>query len=456
MSGDEYRDKEVTATILAIGDVHLGTRPASVPADDRDIDISQLTPEAALIQAIDYAVDQKVDAVLFAGDVVENKNARYEALRPLEKCIEKLQENSIKIIGVAGNHDIEALPRLAKLLPGFKLLGAGGTWESLKLSKKGVDFAEIVGWSFGQRKVAESPVKRLLAGGSIQLDEKTVPRIGLLHCDLGAVTSNYAPVSTAELKESRFDLWLLGHIHKPSLKENQDGPMNGSFGYLGSLVGLDPSESGDHGPWIISFKGSQRPTFKQVLHAPLRWENIDVSLDGLDDVDDVWEIISSAIEELTLSFSDDESRRPKVVGIRVSLTGAPKVYEEVRKKVEEGEWLAMSRRSNGIVVFVNKIYDQMELEYDLEDLARGDDPPGLLAKKILALKQGGEDAAVLINGAREALEEFSNRARWRPLDEHRNAIDPLDDEAIKEVLDTAARTALSRMIALREDERGVS
>ena len=170
----------------------------------------------------------------------------------------------------------------------------------------------------------------------------------------------------------------------------------------------------------------------------------------------VWEIISSAIEELTLSFSDDESRRPKVVGIRVSLTGAPKVYEEVRKKVEEGEWLAMSRRSNGIVVFVNKIYDQMELEYDLEDLARGDDPPGLLAKKILALKQGGEDAAVLINGAREALEEFSNRARWRPLDEHRNAIDPLDDEAIKEVLDTAARTALSRMIALHEDERGVS
>ncbi len=106
-------DKTPTATILAIGDIHLGTRPASVPIDDSDINPDKLTPEAALDQATSYAIDNQVDAVLFAGDVVESKNARYEALRPLERCIARLQENSISVIGVAGNHDIEALPRLA-------------------------------------------------------------------------------------------------------------------------------------------------------------------------------------------------------------------------------------------------------------------------------------------------------------------------------------------------------
>ena len=263
-----------TATILAIGDVHLGTRPASVPVDDPDIDHNELTPEAALERATNYAINNKVDAVLFAGDVVESKNARYEALRPLEKCIEQLQENAIEVIGVAGNHDVEALPRLAKQLPGFRLLGAGGTWESVMLSKQGKQFAEIVGWSFGQRKVTESPVRELLTGDALQLGDRSVPRIGLLHCDLGVVTSNYAPVSVAELKDSRFDTWLLGHIHKPSLNENQSDQVNTSFGYLGSLMGLDPSEPGNHGPWLVSLNGNQRPTHQQVLNAPLRWDNI--------------------------------------------------------------------------------------------------------------------------------------------------------------------------------------
>ena len=80
------------ATILAIGDVHLGTACSGLPGDllSWEIDPEDLTPAAALKLSVDFAIAQNVDAVLFAGDVVESANARFEAILPLEQNIRRL------------------------------------------------------------------------------------------------------------------------------------------------------------------------------------------------------------------------------------------------------------------------------------------------------------------------------------------------------------------------------
>ena len=76
-------------SILAIGDIHLGTTCSGLPSDISawGIDPQKLTPAAALERAVDYAIERELDAVLFAGDVVENTNARFEAMLPLEKSV---------------------------------------------------------------------------------------------------------------------------------------------------------------------------------------------------------------------------------------------------------------------------------------------------------------------------------------------------------------------------------
>ena len=89
----------------------------------------------------------------------------------------------------------------------------------------------------------------------------------------------------------------------------------------------------------------------------------------------------------------------------------------------------------------------MELSHDLEKTARGDDPPALLARKILTLQQGGKEAIDLINAARETMKEVANKTHWNPLNKHRDAVDPLDDQAVNKLLITAARAALSRLLA---------
>ena len=149
--------------LLAIGDVHLGTRPSSLPPtlSETGVDERDLTPAAALAAAVELAIKENVTAVVFAGDVVESTNARFEAIGPLEDAVQRLLQGGISVYGVAGNHDVEALPRLARRIDGFKLVGEGGHWESILLESEGRPYAELVGWSFPEAKRG-SPVAELL------------------------------------------------------------------------------------------------------------------------------------------------------------------------------------------------------------------------------------------------------------------------------------------------------
>ncbi len=58
-------DESRPARLLAIGDVHLGTRPSSLPEElaTTGIDPRDLSPEAALDGAVERAIRERVDAV---------------------------------------------------------------------------------------------------------------------------------------------------------------------------------------------------------------------------------------------------------------------------------------------------------------------------------------------------------------------------------------------------------
>ena len=67
-----------SAKILAIGDVHLGTRCAGLPeiVFESGFVESDLSPASALSAAVDLAIKNNVDGVVFAGDVVESMICR--------------------------------------------------------------------------------------------------------------------------------------------------------------------------------------------------------------------------------------------------------------------------------------------------------------------------------------------------------------------------------------------
>lgn len=439
------------ASILAIGDVHLGTSCSGFPDEISSwgVDPSDLTPAAALRTAVDFAIQKQVDAVLFAGDLVESTNARFEAMLPLEESTRHLLDAGIQVIAVAGNHDVEALPRLAGLIEGFTLLGAGGRWESVTLERAGKPFAEVVGWSFGERHVRQSPVALLL--GDPLPPSTDLPRIGLMHGDLGASGGYYAPIRQAELDDTGYDAWLLGHIHKPSLEGLSSADGARPSGYLGSLVGLDPSETGPHGPWLLNISGAGGIDLEQVPLAPLRWEQIAVSVDGLHHLEDVPDRLLAAAQA-HLEALAQAGRTPRALGLRVQLSGASDAYDGIRNWISAGEWKTLLRVIDDTVVFFNKVADAMALHLDVEEIASGDDPAALMARRLLLLGQNDEKCGELLLKMRERLGEIAYQDFWNPVQDHRNASDPLSDRALHEILLRTGKAALTEMLAGRQPE----
>ena len=437
------------ASILAIGDVHLGTSCSGLPEEISSwgVDLSDLTPAAALRSAVDLAIEKQVDAVLFAGDLVESTNARFEAMVPLEQSTRRLVDAGIQVIAVAGNHDVDALPRLSGLIDGFTLLGAGGHWESVTLARAGKPFAEVVGWSFGEKRVRQSPVALLL--GDPLPPSPGLPRIGLMHGDLGASGGYYAPIRQTELDDTGYDAWLLGHIHKPSLDELSSPDGSRPSGYLGSLVGLDPSETGPHGPWLLNVSGAGGIDLEQVPLAPLRWERIDVSVDGLGHLEDAPDRLLAAAQAHLQALAQ-AGRAPRALGLRVQLTGTSDAYDGIRKWIAAGEWKSLIRIVDDTVVFFNRIADAMALHLDLEKIASGDDPAALMARRLLLLEKDDVPTREILAKAREHLVTIAREDVWGPVQEHRNATDPLSHDGLRDILSRSGKAALYEMLSRRK------
>jgi hypothetical protein len=411
---------------------------------DWGINADELTPAAALAAAVDLAIGRRVDAVLFAGDVVESTNARFEAILPFERNIRRLAAAGIDVIAVAGNHDVEALPRLAGLMDGFAVLGEGGRWARHVIKRNGRPLAEIIGWSFGERAVRQSPVAGLLSN-PLEAHAPGLPRIGLLHADLEASGGHYAPIKQRELDAAGLDAWLLGHIHKPSLSAPATGKRTAPSGYLGSLIGLDPSETGPHGPWLIKIDAQNAVHVEQVPNALLRWENITVEIDDILDVEDVGDRLLRAAEESARQLHET-AVNPRVLGLRVRLAGASAHYQAIRRAISDGKWNMMARPVGDTMVFVNKVLDGLELPLDLMEISAGNDPAALLAGRILALQGNDGSAQPLLRDYRARIFDTARDDRWSPLNDQRDAPDPLDDTHLRELLLRAAKAALYAML----------
>jgi DNA repair exonuclease SbcCD nuclease subunit len=432
--------------LLAIGDVHLGTRQGRLPEQlfAAGIDASSLKPSGALDIAVDLAIQERVSAVLFAGDVVESTNHRFEAIRYLEDAVQRLNQKGIPVIGVAGNHDVDALPRLARRIDGFDLLGQDGKWESRLVTENDEPVVEVVGWSFPARQVRISPVADLLRH-PLPPRVPGIPRIGLLHADLNASGGVYAPVRRQELVDAGLSAWLLGHIHKPSLADSQQESIKMPIGYLGSLVGLDPSEIGIRGPWLIRVTEQGQVEPEHIPLAPIRWEQINVQIEDSGDPEDLGDQLLDAAEKHARDIQSSGSP-PLVLAVRIHVLGSTYHYRAIEKWITQRNWSDAVRVAGDSVVFVDKVTSALTPAISLRELSIGDDPPAILARKLLALDEGGSAAQELLLKAREDLRPLANDSRWAPLSETRYAHDPLSDDSLVEYLKDAGMTVLHKLL----------
>lgn len=426
--------------ILCTGDLHLGRYPSRVHSRRREWAVDHVWENT-----VAYAVQQDVDVVALTGDIVDADNKRYEALGPLQRGLRRLGEADIPVVAVAGNHDYDALPRLAGMVEAehFHLLGRGGEWEGVTIAPEGRPPLQLVGWSFREAHAQHSPLGTLPE--DLFRDDR--PTVGLLHADVEAPGSPYAPVALDALRRQPVSAWLLGHIHAPTRWDDRSPLVL----YPGSLQPLDPTETGAHGPWRIEVGPDGAAAVGPLPRATLRYESVEVDVSGAAEEGDIEAAATDAMRA-RLREAGEAGAEPRRLVCRLTLTGRTPLHRAACELVDAwpGELEVPLQESTAVVESATA---QTRPALDLEEIAAGSDPPAVLARLLLAMEKGEETALVDDAWAaiEDGLEAVQNSPAYGPL---RDAGDARPDrETLAEMV---RRQGLLLLDELRSETDSVS
>ncbi len=419
--------------LLAVGDLHLGRRPSRLPAA-LAARAADLGPAAAWGRLVEQALAQQVHAVVLAGDLVEREDDFFEAYRDLHAGVSRLTEAGIRVLGVAGNHDVQVLPRLAAQLPAFELLGQAGQWQAVDLEGAG-ERLRLWGWSFPSKQVPRSPL------ADQHFPQAPGLSLGLLHCDRDASASPYAPVTSAELNAAGLDGWLLGHIHQPDALRAEH-----LQGYLGCVTGMDPGEHGPRGPWLIAIERGRIASCQQWLLAPLCYERLDLDLTAITHPEAAQDLLLPALSALETNLAA-RLHPPEAVALRLRLLGSTAHGAAAANSFADSLRDQLPVANSPRHYFLERVIDATTPVIPLTQLAERADPLGLLAQRLLLLDAPETDAnrQALIARARQHLTQQLQAPHWREL-----LPAALADDAIVAQLRRAGRAALAELLASSE------
>lgn len=264
----------------------------------------------AFDQLVDYALDNKVDLVLFCGDAYKNREPSQTQQRELAKRINRLATNGIPVFLLVGNHDLHNAFNKATAVDIFDTLSirnvyvsnrpdvypiptASGTIQiaSLPWLRRGAllskEDAKDLNFEQINRK-AQEVLTGIIDAHAAKLDPK-LPAILAAHVWVtGAALGSEKQMTIGQehvllpgnVANPAFDYVALGHIHKHQVLTSHPPVV-----YSGSLERVDfGEERDDKGFYVIDIEPDVLPNRRRVSFEfhPLkgrRFLTIEVNID---------------------------------------------------------------------------------------------------------------------------------------------------------------------------------
>ncbi len=222
----------MTIRIAHFADTHLGFRQYGLI--DRENDFYD-----SFENIIDDMIEKNVDYVIHSGDLFEHYKPPIKALLCAQKGFLRLIENGIKVIVIAGNHDIvqkkeTSIPQELYENENFIILNHKN--RTYEINEDTV----IAGIQF-IRKSYEETVKQILYQIKEDVQEYR-HKILMLH---GAIRKYFEinPEFELDTIPEGFDYYAMGHIHERKLEKDFNG---GILSYPGSTDIRDKAENKDY------------------------------------------------------------------------------------------------------------------------------------------------------------------------------------------------------------------
>ncbi len=280
--------------VFHCADIHLDS-PFSLYSP-REAEKRRIELRAAFTSALMFAREHKADLFLISGDLFDSeyvtRDTRELLLREFSKC------KDMKIFIAAGNHDpltVGSLYESAEFPENVHIFS--GEREVVHLDDLGVD---VYGFSLTSKNLLSSPVV-----GWNGLDNEKI-NILVCHGDMSSPSSVTGPITASEIGNSGFDYVALGHIHKPSGLQCENGVY---YSYPGCIEGRGFDELGYKGAMFGGIeKGSVDLRFCRFSKS--RYEEISVDISGCDEKIEALEKIRDSVKP----FTDDTALRLHLVG----------------------------------------------------------------------------------------------------------------------------------------------
>lgn len=363
-------------TILATGDIHIGKKSSGIKHNTEES-----ATKYTWSRIVDYAIKSKVDILALTGDIIDQDNRYFEAIGPLQAGFEKLKQANISVFMVAGNHDFDVLPQLvnSERYNNVHLLGAKGKWET-KVFSKNSEQLQLVGWSFPSRHVSEDPLLKF----NPAIISPNITTIGLVHGDVDTLNSKYAPISLNNFLNTSVDAWILGHIHKPQILRSSTPIVY----YPGSPHALSAKEQGVHGPILLTVQPQRDIVIEEIPLSPVRYETLSVDITDKNNEEEVRNAITSKLYEDAHS-KDADLENVSYLVYDVVLIGNHSNIREVEMWVKFINDYELEISTTETLVLVRKTELDIQPQVtNMEELAKESSPAGVLAKWIIALKNG--------------------------------------------------------------------
>jgi DNA repair protein SbcD/Mre11 len=299
-------------------------------AGSRAEDIAGATLRA-FREMIQFAIDERVDLVVIAGDVFDGDWSDYKSGLDLVAGLAALDKADIQVAMVRGNHD--AANKMSRRLRWPK-----NTFEFPSRGPK-THVIEDLGVAIHGQSFPNGAVPQNLAQNYPPARAELF-NIGLLHTsgDNPGVHAVYAPCRVQDLIAKGYDYWALGHVHTRS-KLCESPPIV----FPGNLQGRHINEPGERGFMLVTVESDQIQEIRFVPIDVLRWRRLDVNLSEASSFDDALAAIGSEFES-ALAGADG---RP--LALRLTLLGVTSLHGELlaRSETLEAECDSLALTASG-------------------------------------------------------------------------------------------------------------
>jgi DNA repair protein SbcD/Mre11 len=272
---------------------------------------------AAFDRMIQYAIEERVDFVVIAGDLFDGDWKDMGTGLYFARAMGRLAAAGVSAFVLNGNHDAASV--LTKSLPWPETVKVfpSKSPASFRLERLGV---VLHGQSFPTQHVYED------LAGAYPPPEPNAFNIGVLHTALGGAEGHapYAPTSVEALQAKGYQYWALGHVHDFA-RVGDEPPVI----FPGNLQGRNIRETGPKGAALVEVRDRAIGDIRFTPLDVVRWYRVQVDCTGLQTVEAVHGAVRA---ELAFAHSQSDGR-PLIA--RVQLTGATPLAGALRDRAGE-------------------------------------------------------------------------------------------------------------------------